>query len=431
MTIEQVEQEFLCSLLRDAETRPLGLALKSVAFSTETHAAIHGACVALWGRDELVTVENLMAEAQCSRSLVLGLWGHEALLARPLMPAEYAARCIIDAAAARRAETMARVFLDSCIDAQRSGDMRAASQHLRRMTDYVRRCLVLTGEARKPSEFLAAVDLDHHWLVPGVLERGDRLMVVAAEGSGKSWLVRQWAVMLACGAHWFLGQRMPPGRALLIDCENSDPEIGRDLRGLARLAETFDEGWEDRFDLVTEPRGLDLLNERDVQRVEALLANYQPDLLVIGPLYRIAGDDAGAGYERHARALQQRFDEWRQRFGCALLIEAHAGKTRDDKGKRTLEVIGSSAWMRWPEVSLGLRWDPQEHCFDIGSARAGHRGARIFPPRLSRGDRTRGEWSWVADWSKAEGGRLRLQGINDGALALFRDVNGIEDPDRF
>ena len=47
--------------------------------------------------------------------------------------------------------------------------------------------------------FVDEEDQDHDWLIPGVLERMDRVIVVASEGAGKTTLARQIAIMLAAG----------------------------------------------------------------------------------------------------------------------------------------------------------------------------------------------------------------------------------------
>ncbi|MEU1152672.1 DnaB-like helicase N-terminal domain-containing protein, partial [Streptomyces sp. NPDC005918] len=47
-------------------------------------------------------------------------------------------------------------------------------------------------------DFLQVVDT-HDWVVPGLLERGDRLILTAGEGGGKSMLLRQIAVAVAAG----------------------------------------------------------------------------------------------------------------------------------------------------------------------------------------------------------------------------------------
>ena len=49
-------------------------------------------------------------------------------------------------------------------------------------------------------EFLESeMDLSYDWLIPDLLERGERVIVVAAEGAGKTTLMRQVALMSSAG----------------------------------------------------------------------------------------------------------------------------------------------------------------------------------------------------------------------------------------
>jgi hypothetical protein len=52
-------------------------------------------------------------------------------------------------------------------------------------------------------QFLGTADDEFDWIVPGLIERGDRLMLTGFEGLGKSMLTRQLAVTMAAGLHPF------------------------------------------------------------------------------------------------------------------------------------------------------------------------------------------------------------------------------------
>ncbi len=73
----------------------------------------------------------------------------------------------------------------------------------------------------------------HDWLVPGLLERQDRVILTGPEGGGKSTLLRQMAVQFASGIHPFGGDLFEPLRVLLLDLENSSRQVHRGLRPTA------------------------------------------------------------------------------------------------------------------------------------------------------------------------------------------------------
>ena len=85
-----------------------------------------------------------------------------------------------------------------------------------------------TGRLVKWDDFMAeADDGSYDWIIPNILERKERVIVVAAEGVGKTMLARQIAILSSFGIHPFSFQPMPPVRTLFIDLENPDRIIRR------------------------------------------------------------------------------------------------------------------------------------------------------------------------------------------------------------
>lgn len=235
---------------------------------------------------------------------------------------------------------------------------------------------------------------DYDWLIPNLLERRDRLILTGGEGSGKSFLVQQIAILAAAGIHPTTFAPVDPVRVLVVDAENSAKQWRRRIRPLAikaRQRGSVDPTQTMR--LATVPR-LDITTERDLTGVHRLIDQHAPDILIIGPLYRllpraITSDDDAA-------PLLTALDGLRAR-GCALVMEAHAGHARDGAGERDLRPRGSSALMGWPEFGFGLRLLPPETDQpDLEPVRAGlirwrgDRDERAWPHTLVRG----GEWPW-------------------------------------
>lgn len=243
-------------------------------------------------------------------------------------------------------------------------------------------------------EFLGVSDDPYDWVIPDLLERGDRLLVTAVEGSGKSFLLRQIAVATAAGVHPFRLTAMPPKRALLVDVENLERKVRRELTPLVRLAERRPDWDPGRLGIAVRMGGLDLARAADVRWLGGLIAGHRPDLLVIGPLYQLHGaaPRGDAGGENHARELARTLDRLRERFGCALVMETHA--PHGSMGSRDLRPFGSSVWLRWPEFGFGLRRDREKPGMTFEwAAWRGPRDRRDWPSHLSHG--TTG-WPWIA-----------------------------------
>ena len=244
-------------------------------------------------------------------------------------------------------------------------------------------------------EFLLSQDDPYDWVIPDVLETGDRLLITAEEGTGKSFLLRQIAVAVAAGVHPFRLTPMDPRRVLLVDVENLPRKVRREIRPLVRLAERRPDWNPGMLGVEVRVGGMDLARAADVRWLAGKVAAHKPDLLVIGPLYQLHGaaPRGDAGGENHARELARTLDRLRERFGCALVMETHAPHASG--GARDLRPFGSSVWLRWPEFGIGLRRDRDKHgtVFEVKHWR-GPRDKRDFPTHLEYGQAN--EWPWVA-----------------------------------
>lgn len=279
----------------------------------------------------------------------------------------YAARIIELAAQRGLVMTMQRnvtMLEHEFADMDGTIDTHAAVARLRTACDEAERSAQATHyEPTALADLLAGED-QYNWLVPGLMERGDRMILTGAEGAGKSVLVSQLAATLCGGLHPFTGKLLGSGdrqiRVLVVDAENSEAQTRRRYR---RLVSNVDgvrwhydlppADWKGSFFVEVRPQGLDLTRGGDVSWLEHVMSATAPDLLVIGPLYRLHAGDPND--ERLARELVHVLDSVRVRHNCALITEAHAGHATDTNGDRRMRPSGSSLWMRWPEYGYGLR----------------------------------------------------------------------------
>ena len=232
---------------------------------------------------------------------------------------------------------------------------------------------------------------DYDWVVPGLLERGDRLMLTGAEGAGKSTLMRQLAITIAAGFHPFTHLAIEPRRVMVIDCQDSEKQIRRKIRPL--LAQARLQRHEvSEANLWIEARPcMDLALDRDVSWLLRQVTTVCPDIVMIGPLCNLApralnSDDDAAPVLAVMNMIRAR--------GAALILEAHAGHGLGPGGRRDMRPRGSSAFLGWPEFGYGLRWteDPQgavKRTVDMVSWR-GDRDEREWPEMLTAG----GIWPW-------------------------------------
>lgn len=240
------------------------------------------------------------------------------------------------------------------------------------------------------NEFLAG-EIVYDWLIEGLIERQERIMVTAPESFGKSTLMRQLVVTFAAGIHPFDYGRTAPRRTLLVDCENPPGLNQRRYRALTIQAHNA--GWDGTgLWIDPKPEGLDLTTSQDAAWLVSRVRKVNPEILAIGPIYKIQSGDVND--ESVARKVTNVLDYIRGRFGCALLMEAHSPHG-SGPGLRPVRPFGASLWRRWPDFGLGLRPVAPGEAFDrtrlaeIVQWKA--RDERTWPAGLRAG----GTWPWV------------------------------------
>ncbi|WP_166345029.1 AAA family ATPase [Phytoactinopolyspora limicola] len=232
-------------------------------------------------------------------------------------------------------------------------------------------------------QVLAGDDEEEHydWVIPGLLEHQDRLIVTGPEGGGKSTLLRQLAFQAAMGLHPFTGEIIPPQRILYVDCENTRRQFRRKARPLrVQAGNTLTP---EHLHMSFRTEGLDLTQPTDVDWLERHVAATRPDILITGPIYKLANGDPTE--EKSAKPVAMALDRIRAHHNTAVILEAHSAKALGGSKKRAHEPYGWSGWLRWPEFGIWLDKDG-----DIEHWR-GMRDEREWPTMLQRG----GEWPWT------------------------------------
>lgn len=244
--------------------------------------------------------------------------------------------------------------------------------------------------AQNIHDFLATTDPDHAWLIPGLLERGDRLILTSGEGHGKSTLMRQIAVQAAAGTHPFTLTPCPPIRVLLVDLENSARQTRRKIHALTVAAGPTLQPH--NLHIVCKVDGLDLTQPTDQTWLSHLVKTTKADLLITGPIYKLAAGNPND--EKDAKPAAMALDKIRADHDCAIVLEAHTAKTPAGitPKNRPKEPYGWSGWLRWPEFGLHLAEDGT-----LSHWRGAREEGRDFPEALNRG----GKWPWTPDTTES------------------------------
>lgn len=229
-------------------------------------------------------------------------------------------------------------------------------------------------------------DDSYDWLIPDLLERRERVIVVAAEGVGKTMLARQVAILPSWGVHPFTFERIKPITTMFVDLENPERIIRRTSRAIHGAAMSMNYAMRSQSHLLMKPDGLNLLSATDRLYLETQLDLIKPDLLVLGPLYKAFLDPGNKTSESVAIEVVKYLDTIRVAFGCALWLEHHA-PLGESMTSRNLRPFGSAVWSRWPEFGLSLQPDATsvgEYVYDVRHFR-GERDERRWPTKMKRG----------------------------------------------
>ena len=238
------------------------------------------------------------------------------------------------------------------------------------------------------STFIQESDNDNYdWVIPGLLERGERVIVVAAEGVGKTMLARQVSICVGAGVHPFTFQPIKPMTTLSIDLENPERIIRRTSRSIYGAAAAVGKLPHHQSHLLIKPQGFDLLRADDRAVFEEHMDKIKPDILIMGPLYKAFIDPGGRTSEAVAIEIARYLDVIRDVYKCALWLEHHA-PLGTSMTSRELRPFGSAVWSRWPEFGVALQPDPTglPYHYDVRHFR-GARDERQWPTIIKRGKR--------------------------------------------
>ena len=360
------ERAVLGAMLIGVESRNRAAAVLTAAeFYRPAHGHLFDAILAVHGSGaEHGPVDARgVADVLRRRGQIEGLGGDAALntiitLAAPSSTVARHARTISEMAALRR-------MIGACSDAIHGayglpGDVAAFLDGVTAATAQIDLPSVDPPDIPTFDAFADAALERPDWVVPPLLERGDRAIVVAGEGMGKGVLLRQIAIAAAQGVNPFwTTTRIPPVRSLLIDLENPASIIRKTADQMLAKAITQVRGDydPDRARIWHEPSGIDLRSRADFARFDAACAAARPDLVCVGPLYKMFRKQRGESDEDAALDVTSRLDDLRTRHGFALVIEHHAPK--GGPGHREMTPFGSAVWMRWPEFGPALYPHPK------------------------------------------------------------------------
>lgn len=191
------------------------------------------------------------------------------------------------------------------------------------------------------------------WIVPQLIERDWVVMITGPNGGGKSTMCLQIALSAALGIHPWNASLITPQKVLYIDAENSPGVIARKKRIANRLVALAGKTTVDniRFRFGT----VNLADPSDRLRLEHHMQAYRPDLVVLGPIYKMYSSGSDDSWRSEAQAVQSWVDKTRRKYKFGTLIEGHP-----PKGDGNGQPKGDSSWGSWPYFGFQIALDADD-----------------------------------------------------------------------
>ena len=254
---------------------------------------------------------------------------------------------VLSLATARRLQAASQRTLDTLsVNPEQSG---ALTLDLKRAIDEIDPSAA-HGERLWSWNELAEDDFPQDWIIPDVLDRDWVVMVTGPNGGGKSTLCLHLAISAAIGLHPWTATEVEPMKVLYIDAENSPGVVARKKRIAQKM---IDLGGDVNVENIRFRFGtVNLAEPADRLRLEHHMQRFEPDLVVLGPIYKMFYAPKEESWRSEARAIQTWVDTVRRRYGFATLIEGHPPKGQGDGAPK-----GDSSWASWPYFGFCITLD--------------------------------------------------------------------------
>lgn len=199
---------------------------------------------------------------------------------------------------------------------------------------------------------LSEEEYPQDWIIPDLLDRDHVMMVTGPNGGGKSTLCLQLSVCAAIGIHPWTAQPIPRQRVLCIDAENSVGVIARKKRIANKMVDLG--GDPDVENIRFRFGGVNLADPADRLRLEHHMQSFRPDMVMLGPIYKMYSTGSDDSWRSEAQAVQTWVDQMRRKYRFATLIEGHP-----PKGDGSGAPKGDSSWSSWPYFGFCITLDDQ------------------------------------------------------------------------
>lgn len=211
------------------------------------------------------------------------------------------------------------------------------------------------------AEFFNQTSEALEWLIPELLPKGEMVLLVGAPKDGKTLLSIDAAFCAATGEDTFLGHRLGnPMKVLIISVDES---------AQSTKAKLLKRGFR-----ASDAKNVRVMSSWDIsqmQKLEAQLENFRPDLVIVDSLKRInCGREISENSAEFADSIYL-LKESLNRYGAAGILIHHTSKNSENLGvhrARGSSAISGACWGQWQldripvmdKESRKMKFDPKD-----------------------------------------------------------------------
>jgi KaiC/GvpD/RAD55 family RecA-like ATPase len=182
------------------------------------------------------------------------------------------------------------------------------------------------------------------WVIPGILPKGETVLLAALAKTGKTLLATDIAYAVLSGEKAIGETPGVKGRVLLVSSDESANSTRRRLRARG-------------FDLLAESSNLRVMTHLDIADLSPLekeLEDFRPQLVIIDSLTSITRDSGISEKDAEFAKPIYKLKEMLSRYGAAGILIHHENKDKDAKGINKVSGsarIVAATWGVWQLVS--------------------------------------------------------------------------------
>lgn len=208
------------------------------------------------------------------------------------------------------------------------------------------------------------------WLIPGVIHKGAKGLIVAQPKAGKSMLALDLAVALATGQPWL---DLTPTRAVTVGVVSREDSASMTTHRLQMFAKGRGLNFQTlaglRINTFDQKAQFSIQDDADVALIVAAIKDQGIELVILDVLNRLHTADENSNTEM--TAVMGRFDLIRAQTGCDVAVIHHDAKgSASGAAKRPRGASSIDSWWDW-KVSVQVTPDDDSRKEVFFSSKAG------------------------------------------------------------